>query len=186
MLRPGLIAVGRWQEVKRKVIRVLVVEDFKPFQEFICSALEKRPQLQVICKAQDGSEAVRQARKLKPDLIVIDVGLPKVHGIEAIRQIREHVTKSIVLFVSQNSDADVVQRAFEVGGKGYVLKAQAGSDLLPAVEAVLGGQRFVSGGLEADGCTNSSKTTNHPHRQDRSQSSHKKVRDPLPPNPVTA
>src|SRR4051812_50179209 len=70
-----------------------------------------------------------------------------MHGIEAIRQIREHVPKSIVLFVSQNSDADVVQRALEVGGKGYVLKAHAGSDLLPAVAAVLRGQRFVSGGV---------------------------------------
>jgi DNA-binding NarL/FixJ family response regulator len=57
------------------------------------------------------------------------------------------------LFVSQNSDADVVQRAFEVGGKGYVLKSQAGSDLLPAVEAVLRGQRFVSGGLREHGFT---------------------------------
>jgi two-component system response regulator NreC len=139
--------------VNRAVIRVLVVEDFEPFQDFICSTLEKKPQLQVICKAQDGSEAVRQARKLQPDLIVIDVGLPKVHGIEAVRQIREHVPKSIVLFVSQNSDADVVQRAFEVGGKGYVLKSQAGSDLLPAVEAVLRGQRFVSGGLREHGFT---------------------------------
>jgi DNA-binding NarL/FixJ family response regulator len=171
--------------VKKTVIRVLVVEDFEPFQEFICSALEKKPQLQVICKAQDGSEAVQQARKLQPDLIVIDVGLPKVHGIEAIRQIREYVPKSIVLFVSQNSDADVVQRAFEVGGKGYVLKAQAGSDLLPAVEAVLQGHRFVSRGLEADRCANPIQPTNHPRTQSRSHSLHKKARDPVPPNTVT-
>ena len=167
-----------------KSIRVLVVDDFEPFQSFVCSTLEKKPHLHVVCKAQDGSEAVRQARKLQPDLIVIDVGLPKVHGIEAIRQIRKDLPKSIVLFVSQNSDADVVQRAFDVGGKGYVLKAQAGSDLLPAVEAVLQGQRFVSEALAEHGFT--CTTTNPPGIQSRSRSSHKEAGDPLPPDPVTA
>jgi len=170
------------KEVQRAVTRVLVVEDFEPFQQFICATLEKQPQLQVICTAQDGSEAIQQAKKLQPDLILIDVGLPKVHGIEAIRQIREHLPKSIVLFVSQNTDADVVQRAFEVGGKGYVLKAQAGSDLLPAIEAVLQGQRFVSAGLADHRFTSGSP--NHP-RQSRSRSQ-KKMGDPLPPRQVTA
>jgi DNA-binding NarL/FixJ family response regulator len=168
--------------VKRAIIRVLVADDFEPFQQFICSTLEKKPQLQVICKAQDGLEAIQRAEKLRPDLILIDVGLPKVHGIEAIRQIREHLPKSIVLFVSQNSDADVVQRAFEVGGNGYVLKAQAGSDLLPAIEAVLRGQRFVSRGLAEHG---TEPSTNH-SRQSRSRSSHKKAGDSLPQQPVTA
>lgn len=171
--------------MKRAVIRVLVVEDFEPFQEFVCSTLAKKPQLQVICKAQDGSEAIQQARKLQPDLIVIDVGLPKVHGIEAIRQIREHLPKSMVLFVSQNSDADVVERAFKVGGKGYVLKTQAGSDLLPAVEAVLQGQRFISGGLGELGCTAPGPTTRHPRSQSRSRSFHETAGDPMPPDPVT-
>jgi DNA-binding NarL/FixJ family response regulator len=169
-----------------KSIRVLVVDDFRPFREFVCSTLEKKPQLQVICKAQDGSEAVELARKLQPDLIVIDVGLPKIHGIEAIRQIREHVPNSIVLFVSQNSDADVVQRALEVGGRGYVLKAQAGSDLLPAVEAVLRGQRFVSGGLSASAFTAPGANTNQSGSQSRVRSSHKKAADHLPPDPLTA
>jgi len=167
-----------------KSIRVLVVDDFEPFQAFVCSTLKKQSHLRVICKAQDGSEAIRQARKLQPDLIVIDVGLPRVHGIEAIRQIRKDLPESIVLFVSQNSDADVVQRAFDVGGTGYVLKAQAGSDLLPAVEAVLQGQQFVSGGLgeHAFTCT----STNPPGTRSRARSSHKKARDPLAPDPVTA
>jgi DNA-binding NarL/FixJ family response regulator len=165
-------------------IRVLVVDDFEPFQDFVCSTLEKKSQFQVICKAQDGLEAVRLARKLKPDLIVIDVGLPKVHGIEAIRQIREDLPKSIVLFVSQDSDADVVQRTFEVGGKGYVLKSQAGSDLLPALEAVLQGERFVSGGLGEHEFTDRSATRHHSCRQSRTQSRHKKARDPL--SPITA
>ena len=169
-----------------KSIRVLVVDDFQPFQEFVCSTLEKKPQLQVVCRAQDGSEAVRRARELQPDLIVTDVGLPKVHGIEAIRQIREHVPESIVLFVSQNSDADVVQRAFEVGGKGYVLKAQAGHDLLPAVEAVLRGQRFVSRALGEHGFAGTGTNSNHSRTLTRNRSARKRAGGPLPPNPVTA
>jgi DNA-binding NarL/FixJ family response regulator len=172
--------------VKKAVIRVLVVEDFEPFQEFVCATLAKKPHLQVICKAEDGSDAIQQARKLQPDLIVIDVGLPKVHGIEAVRQIREYLPKSIVLFVSQNSDPDVVERAFEVGGKGYVLKAQAGSDLLPAVDAVLQGQRFISGGLGEHGYTDRGPTTRYSRSQSHSRPCREKAGDPLPPDPVTA
>jgi two-component system response regulator NreC len=167
-----------------KSIRVLVVDDFEPFRDFVCSVLEKKPQLQVICKAQDGLEAVQQARKLQPDLIVIDVGLPKMHGIEAIRQIREHLPRSKVLFVSQNSDADVVQRAFEVGGNGYVLKAQAGSDLLPALEAVLQGRRFVSSGLGEHAATDRSPTPDHSRTRSRTGSRSKKAGDLRPPNPI--
>jgi DNA-binding NarL/FixJ family response regulator len=79
-----------------------------------------------------------------------------------------------------------VQRALEVGGRGYVLKAQAGSDLLPAVEAVLRGQRFVSGGLSARAFTAPGANTNQSGSQSRVRSSHKKAADHLPPDPLTA
>ena len=124
-----------------------MVEDFEPFQQFICSTVEKNPELQVVCKASDGLEAVQQAQKIRPDLILIDVGLPKLNGIEAARQIRKIIPRSKILFLSQNSDADVVQRAFEVGGNGYVLKTMAGTDLLPAIRAVIRGDRFLSSRL---------------------------------------
>ena len=133
--------------MQTSTIRVLVVEDFEPFQQFICETVKKNPELQVICKASDGLEAVQQAQRLRPDLILIDVGLPKLNGIEAARQIREIVPSSKILFLSQNSDTDVVQRALEVGGNGYVLKTMASTDLLRAVEAVLRGERFLSSGL---------------------------------------
>jgi DNA-binding NarL/FixJ family response regulator len=131
----------------KSIIRVLVVEDFEPFQHFICSTLEKNPGLRVICKASDGVAAVQQAQRIRPDLILIDVGLPKLNGIEAARQIRDTAPNSKILFLSQNSDANVVQRAFDVGANGYVLKTMAGTDLLPAIDAVISGQRFLSSGL---------------------------------------
>ncbi len=135
------------QKLQTSTIRLLVVEDFEPFQQFICSMVDKNPGLRVISKASDGLEAVEQAQRIRPDLILIDVGLPKLNGIDATRQIREIVPNCKILFLSQNSDADVVQKAFEVGGNGYVLKTMAGTDLLPAIEAVLSGRRFLSSGL---------------------------------------
>jgi DNA-binding NarL/FixJ family response regulator len=129
--------------------RVLVVEDFAPFRRFICSTLEKRKDLQVVCEASDGLEAVKEADELKPELICLDIGLPKLNGIAAARQIRKLVPESKIIFVSQESSSDVVQEALNLGAQGYVLKTKAGLDLLDAVEAVLGGRQFVSSGLIA-------------------------------------
>jgi DNA-binding NarL/FixJ family response regulator len=127
--------------------RVLVVEDHEPFRRFVCSTLEKRPELQIVREVSDGQDAVRKAGELHPDLILLDVGLPSLNGIEAARQIRKLSHKSKILFVSQESDADVVQEAFRIGALGYVVKAHAGSDLLRAVQAVCEGKRFVGAGL---------------------------------------
>jgi DNA-binding NarL/FixJ family response regulator len=125
-------------------VRVLVVEDFAPFQRSICSILSSRKRLQVICEVADGAEAVQKAEELKPDLILLDIGLPTLNGIEAARKIRKRVPESKIIFVSQESSADVVQEAFNSGALGYVVKINAASELLVAVEAVLRGERFVS------------------------------------------
>jgi DNA-binding NarL/FixJ family response regulator len=124
--------------------RVLVVEDFAAFRQFICSTVEKRPELQVICEVSDGLEAVRKAEELKPDLILLDIGLPTLNGIDAARQILDVVPESKIIFVSQESSPDVVREALSAGGWGYVVKTRAERDLLAAVEAVLSGKRFVS------------------------------------------
>jgi DNA-binding NarL/FixJ family response regulator len=123
--------------------RVLVVEDHEPFRRFVCSTLAKRTVFQVICEASDGLEAVRKAEELQPDLILLDVGLPSLNGIEAARQIRKLSPQSRILFVSQESSADVVQESLGTGAHGYVVKTDAGSELLEAVDAVLQGGQFV-------------------------------------------
>jgi DNA-binding NarL/FixJ family response regulator len=125
-------------------IRVLVVEDFAPFWQFIRSTLAKRPELQVIGEVTDGLEAVRRAQVLEPDLVLLDVGLPTLNGIEAARQIRTLVPGSKIIFVSQESSPDVVHAALNVGARGYVVKTSAAIDLLAAVEAVLDERQFVS------------------------------------------
>jgi DNA-binding NarL/FixJ family response regulator len=135
---------GRCGLSRAAAVRVLVVEDFEPFLQFISSMLEKRRDLEVIGEVSDGLEAVQEAVELKPDLILMDIGLPSLNGIEAARQIRELVPESKIIFLSQEYSADVVQKALSVGAWGYVVKRSAGIDLLAAVEAAILGKRFVS------------------------------------------
>jgi DNA-binding response OmpR family regulator len=122
-----------------------VVDDTEPFRRFIVTALQARPELQVIGEVSDGLEAVRKAQELHPDLILLDIGLPGLNGIEAARRIRRFSPKSKILFVSQESSADVVQQAFSLGACGYVVKMDAGGQLLAAVDAALRGEQFVGG-----------------------------------------
>ena len=124
-----------------------MVEDYEPFRRFLSSALQKAPGLQIVGEVSDGLEAVRQAERLQPDLILVDIGLPALNGIEAARRIHKLVPECKILFLSQDSSADVVQEAFNSGALGYVVKAHAGSDLLAALEAVRQGKHFISQGL---------------------------------------
>ena len=128
-------------------VRVLVVEDFEPFRRFVCSTLEKRPEFQVICEVSDGLEAVDMAAKLQPELIVLDIGLPSLSGIEVARRIHNLSPNSQILFLTQESSADVADEAFRLGALGYVIKIHAGIELSAAAEEVSQGRRFIGSGL---------------------------------------
>jgi DNA-binding NarL/FixJ family response regulator len=135
---------GPAQIMSSSTVRVLVVDDYEPFRRLVCSTLEKRSDLRVVGEAADGLEAVQKAEELQPDLIVLDIGLPTLNGMEAARRIRKLAPESKIIFLSQESSSEVVQVALSLGAWGYVVKARAGSDLFAAVEAVLLGKHFVS------------------------------------------
>ena len=130
------------------LIRVLVVEDFEDWRRQVRIMIQARTEWQVIAEASDGSEAVQKAEELKPDLILLDIGLPKLNGIEAARRIRQRSPSSKIIFLSQNSDLDVVRAALGTGALGYVRKTDARRELLPAMDAVLRGKQFVSSSLK--------------------------------------
>jgi DNA-binding NarL/FixJ family response regulator len=134
--------------------RVLVVDDYEPWRRYIESALRASPRWQVVGEAADGVDAVHKAQVLRPDLILLDIGLPVLSGIEAARQILAFDANRRILFLSENRSWAVVEAALGTGGPGYVLKSDAGRDLLCAMEAVVEGQRFISRSLRgycADG-----------------------------------
>jgi DNA-binding NarL/FixJ family response regulator len=122
----------------------MVVEDFQPFRGFVCSKLAQKPEMRVICEVSDGLEAVQKAEELKPDLILLDIGLPTLNGLEAARRIRGLVPESKIIFSTQETSTDFVQEAMRLGAWGYVFKTHAEADLFLAIDAVLSGERFVS------------------------------------------
>ena len=112
--------------------------------------LQKHRELQVIAEVGDGLEAVQKAGKLKPDLILLDIGLPKLNGLEAATRIREVAPDAAIIFLTENNDKDIAQAALSAGARGYVLKTDAGKELLRAVAGVLAGNVFVSSAFAAD------------------------------------
>lgn len=137
--------------MKTSFFRVLIVDDFDPWLGFVVQLLRRQPHVRIVGFASDGLEAIQKAEEFQPDLILLDIGLPKLNGIEAARQIRSLVRKAKIMFLSSDSDPDVVRAAFLAGGRGYILKSDAEGGLLHGIEAVLLGKQFVSSSLKEIG-----------------------------------
>jgi CheY-like chemotaxis protein len=124
-------------------LRILVVEDFVPFRRITCTALQRRAEFETF-EAADGLEALQKLEELQPDLILLDINLPKLHGFEVAARIFTLAPHAKLLLMSQESSSEIVRHGFSLGAHGYIHKEHAGTDLLSAIDAVLGGQRFVS------------------------------------------
>ena len=126
-------------------IRILITDDSADWRRQVRLVLQARPEWKIISEASDGLEAIQKAQDLKPEIILLDIGLPKLNGIEAARQIRQLSPSSKIVFLSQDNDPDVVQAALGTGAQGYVYKTDVRSDFLPAIQAAMRDRQFVSG-----------------------------------------
>jgi DNA-binding NarL/FixJ family response regulator len=125
-------------------LRVLVADDYEPWRRHVSSAIQKQPQVQLAGEASDGVEAVQKAQEVKADIILLDVNLPKLNGFEVAQRILEHLPQSKIIFVSADRSFDVATETLRVGAYGYIVKSDAGTELVRALEAVLEGNQYVS------------------------------------------
>jgi CheY-like chemotaxis protein len=144
-------AAARGNSLEKSTFRLLIVDDYQPWRSFVRSTLQKEPSLQIVGEVSDGLEAVQKAKELQPDLILLDIGLPTLNGIEVARQIRKLSLKTKMLILSQESSPDLVQELLNAGAEGYVVKTDAGSELLPAVKSLLRGGTFLGNRFKGAG-----------------------------------
>jgi DNA-binding response OmpR family regulator len=151
LMTSGLNREEREEMSKQSTVRVLVVDDFVPWCQFVLNEFQVNPRWFAVDVAGDGIEAVRKARELQPDIIFLDIGLPKLNGIEVARLVRKASPSTRILFLTAESDCETARAAFQAGGDGYVAKLDAGTELLAAAEAVLLGKQYVSRSLAGYG-----------------------------------
>lgn len=126
------------------VRKLIVAEDHTILREGLKMLLAVNPDLKIVDEASDGLEAVQKVKLLKPDLIIIDLGMPKIHGIEAIREIRSIDANIKIIVLTVHETEEYIEAAFEAGADGYVLKDSTHNELLAAIEAAFAGQQYLS------------------------------------------
>ena len=116
-------------------LRILVVDDQVAVRRAVCSLLRSQPDFEVTCEAADGLEAIQKAQELRPDVIVLDISMPELNGLQAARQIRQVAPESEIVFLSQHRASDIIHEALAIGARGYVCKSHIASDLVDVVRA---------------------------------------------------
>ena len=115
-------------------MRVMLVDDFAPWRSYLRSLLAERPKVEIVSEAVDGLEAVQKAEELQPDVILMDIGMPRMNGIEAAERIRKVSPNSKILIVSVENSDDTVEAVRSVGAHSYIPKAEVRSKLLAAID----------------------------------------------------
>src|SRR5438105_15521963 len=130
-------------------IRVVLADDHVLVRQGLKSLLE-REKLQVVAEASDGQEAVRYSESLHPDIAVVDISMPTLNGIDAVREICRSSPKTKTILLTQHEEDQYIRQALEAGVRGYVLKSQAANDLVHAIQQVSRGQLYLSPGVSKD------------------------------------
>jgi len=130
-------------------VRILIVDDSRNWRRAVCSILQEHLDFIVICESSDGLDAVRKSEELQPDLILLDIGLPQLNGLEAARQIRTVAPRSRILFVSSYDYPDLLSEALQIGALGFVVKSNVARDLLPAIRTVMRDEQFIGTGVSS-------------------------------------
>ena len=125
------------------VIRILVADDFEAWRVRVRHLLKAQPEWQIVTEAADGTEAIRKTIEMRPDVVLLDLSMPHVSGLEAAETILKSLPEVRIIFLTMNNDKEVMGAALAMGAKGYVLKANAGRELLPTISRVLLGRPFV-------------------------------------------
>jgi len=141
--QPGIIRSTDSQQG----LTVLVADDNASFRQAVSSILVQLPDLDCLAEAADGAEAVAKAAEMKPDLVLLDMSLPGIHGVEAASRIRAVASNARILFLTQYDSPDFVEAALRAGAQGFVLKIDAGTELLEAAKATLRGEQYTSSGI---------------------------------------
>jgi DNA-binding NarL/FixJ family response regulator len=123
-------------------IRILIVDDFEPWRRSVCSILAEDENLEVVDESSNGLEAVQKSKEWQPDLVLMDIQLPQINGLDAARQIRKISPSTKILFLSSYHSPDMMQEALRVGA-GFVVKADAARDLLPILRAIVRNEPFL-------------------------------------------
>jgi DNA-binding NarL/FixJ family response regulator len=117
-------------------LRILVVDDHPVVRQGLKNLLDRDPDWEIIDEAEDGLEAVEKADRLKPDVVVLDLSMPRMNGLDACREIRKNAPDSEILIVTQHDSPQMMREAFNANARGYVVKSDVGRDLVAAVDAV--------------------------------------------------
>jgi len=124
--------------------RILVADNLPAFRHFVREVIRKHGGYRVVAEAEDGLTAVQKAEEVNPDIILLDISMPQLNGIQAARRICQMAPSAKILFLTQNLSLELLLEAMRLGASGYLIKSQAARELVPALEAIRNGNTYVS------------------------------------------